>query len=132
MSGLLIAAVALGGALGALGRWGIHAWLEGRPDALLHGSGFPWSTLIVNASGALFLGVVMRLVVAAPGTGLLRAFAAAGLAGGFTTFSTYSYEGMMLLQARMYGRAALYMGGSVVAGLAAVSLGFLLGGMFRN
>lgn len=120
----MMAAVAVGGALGALARLGVYTWMgRGAADS------FPWSTLVVNVSGSLFLGITLRVLTDAPAGSLLRSFLAVGVAGAFTTFSTFSHDGILLLQAREYGRAATYLGGSVVLGLAAVLAGFGLAGL---
>lgn len=117
----MIGWVALGGALGAAARYGLTGWVHAWA-----GSAFPWGTLSVNAGGSFLLGLTVRyleFVVAAPE---LRAAITVGFLGAFTTFSTYSYETVALLQERAWGRAAAYAFGSlgvgvlfVVAGLAA-------------
>jgi fluoride exporter len=117
----ILLAIAAGGALGALGRSGLSVWV-GRwaPPT------FPWGTLIVNVTGSLFLGVVLRLLDGMAATSAWRAFLTVGVAGAFTTFSTFSLENVQLLQEREYGRAALYMSSSVVLGICALLLGLAL------
>lgn len=111
--------VALGGATGALARWGVNVWVEGR-------LGLPsfWATAVVNAGGSLLLG----LLYARTGDPQLRALLGVGVLGGFTTFSTFSNDAMTLAANGRLGAAALYAGGSVVAGLGGVVLGRALGG----
>ena len=113
--------IAIGGALGALGRYTaagwVHAWA---------GDAYPWGTLVVNILGSVVLGFFYRAAEAllvSPGT---RAFVGIGFLGAFTTFSTFSYETAALLQDREWGAAALYSLGSVALGLAGAFLGFWL------
>jgi len=116
-----LAYVALGGALGALARYGISGWVYDRM-----GESFPWGTLVVNLLGCLVLGVAIRwlqVTAVAPG---VRPFLTIGLLGAFTTFSTFSYETVALLQEGQWLRAGLYVGGSVALGLIAMMAGMAL------
>lgn len=114
----LLLAVAVGGALGALGRWGLGTLL---PD----GSGFPWTTFAVNVAGCFLLAllpaadVVRRHILLPPllGTGAL---------GGFTTLSTYAEQGRGLLAGGQEWLALTYLAGTLVACVAAVLLADLL------
>lgn len=101
----LLLVIALGGALGSIGRWATA-------EALPHqGAEFPWATWTVNISGAFLLGVVTVLASDVwPSARHLRPFVGVGVLGGFTTFSTY------VLDAR----------GAFAAGSPAVALGSLL------
>ena len=117
--GAVLLAVGLGGALGSGARWGVS-------EALAGAGGFPWSTLLVNVSGALLLGVLMVVVadvLTAPR--LLRPFLGVGVLGGYTTFSAYALETRELLVAGEHAAAATYSLGSVVAGLLAAWLGIV-------
>ena len=90
------------------------------------GENFPWGTLVVNLVGCLALGLVIRwLQVSAVAPGV-RPFLTIGLLGAFTTFSTFSYETVALLQEGQWLRAGLYMGGSVALGLIAMVAGMVL------
>ena len=95
-------AIALGGALGALLRYGVGTGV----DRWL-GRAFPWGTLLINASGSLAMGMLYVLLVE---RGLLspplRAVLMVGLLGAFTTFSTFSLETVHLLERGEAGRAA--------------------------
>lgn len=115
-------AVALGGALGALGRWAASSWIQGRT-----GLQFPWGTLGVNLAGAFLLGVAYGTFEHIQLSAATRAFMTLGFLGAFTTFSTFSYEAVLLLQRGETGRALGYVGGSVVAGLLAVVVGLAVG-----
>jgi fluoride exporter len=119
--GFVVAAVAAGGALGALARYGVATAIPAAP------TGFPWATLVINVTGCLLIGVLMVLVTEVfPGHHLLRPFLGTGVLGGFTTFSTYVVDTQRLVDG---GRAALglfYLAGTLVAALAAVWVGSAL------
>ncbi|MEU9705710.1 CrcB family protein [Streptomyces sp. NPDC047981] len=112
----VVGAVAAGGALGATARYGASlAW----PTPA---GAFPWTTLTVNAAGCAAIGVLMVLVtevVTAPPP-LLRPFLGTGVLGGFTTFSTYALDTQRLLSSGDAARGVGYLGGTVVAALAAL------------
>lgn len=116
--------MALGGAAGALARYGVGGWIHG-----LTGAAFPWGTLAVNVAGCFALGLAMPLLQASIATPEARAFVAVGLLGGFTTFSTFSFEAMTLVQDSQWARAAAYTFGSVGLGLVAAFAGFWMGTM---
>ena len=112
--------VAVGGALGCVSRYYLTAFIQQRA-----GPSFPVGTLLINITGSFLLGFIMRYtlqsgVVSAETRMLLTS----GFCGGYTTFSTYSYETAMMLDDGEYGRAALYIGSSVVLALAGTFLGF--------
>jgi len=115
--------LAAGGAAGTLARYGLGTWIPTRP-----GTGFPWATLAVNVLGSFVLGVAVRAFEVAPVSPEVRGLVTVGFCGGFTTFSTFSYETAALMQAGHYGRALLYAAGSVVAGLIALFAGMALAG----
>lgn len=81
---------------------------------------------MVNVVGALVLGLVVRTAELSAMSPELRAFLAVGLCGAFTTFSTFSYETVQLLQAGLWPRAAAYALGSLALGLAALAAGLAL------
>jgi len=112
-------AIAIGAAAGALGRYGISTWATAR-----FGASFPVGTLLINLLGSLLIGAVIalfttRLSVSWPWRPLL----VTGLLGGFTTFSSYSYESYQLLLRGDWLLAAVNALGSVALGLVAVALG---------
>ncbi len=90
--------------------------------------GFPWATFIVNVVGCLLIGLLWGLSVRSSNAllGHLGLFLSVGFCGGFTTFSTFSKESLALLQTGSYVIFALYAVGSILLGLAAVALGYLL------
>jgi CrcB protein len=116
-----VAAVAVGGALGALARWGVA-------EAIPHDSGrFPWDTLLTNVAGCFLIGVLMVLVIEVlPDRRLVRPFFVTGILSGFTTFSTYTLDIRTLLAAGRPALAAAYLGGTLLLGLLAVVAGLRL------
>ncbi len=110
--------VGLGGAIGAIARYGLSGWVQRSVDT------FPLGTLTVNVLGCLVLGAMMTLVeersALSPNT---RLFLGIGLLGSFTTFSTFGFETLELLRDREYTSALLSVGGNVGVGLVAVVLG---------
>jgi CrcB protein len=117
------AAVALGGALGALARYGLDRFIERRSFAL-----FPWSTFTINASGCLLIGIVIAALVDRHHTPLwLRIGLVMGVLGGYTTFSTFAQETLELIEEGDPGVAILYGVGSVVAGVLGVLVGMKVG-----
>lgn len=110
--------VALGGALGASGRY-----LVGRLTIRAMGPGFPWGTLTVNILGSLLMGVIVVLL--ARKGNALAPFLMTGVLGGFTTFSAFSLDAFTLYERGEPGLALVYVSASVVLGLAAIVLGIL-------
>ena len=90
--------------------------------------GFPWATFTVNVMGCLLIGLLWGLSVRSSNalSGHLSLFLTVGFCGGFTTFSTFSKESLALLQTGSYLTFALYAVGSVLLGIAAVALGYLI------
>jgi CrcB protein len=116
------ALVAAGGALGALARWGLSAYIQRFAEM------FPAGTLTVNILGSLILGFIMA---SAKYYGVFprswRLLLATGFCGSFSTFSTFSYETFTLLDAPLYGIANLTL--NIIGGLLAVHGGYLLAGV---
>ncbi len=121
----LMLVVGLGAAIGSVSRSLVSL-------GMLHllGHGFPWGTLCVNALGSLLIGLYAAL--SAPegrlaSTPAMRQFVMAGFCGGFTTFSIFSLETLLLVERNEIARAAANTGGSVILWLAAVWLGHRIG-----
>jgi fluoride exporter len=115
-------AVAAGGALGSVLRFGLSAWIQG-----LAGRGFPWGTLTVNALGCLAVGVLYALFVDRFADQMVwRAGLLIGVLGGFTTFSAFSIETFNLLEQGETVSAVTYVLVSVLMCLAATWLGVVL------
>ena len=116
-------AVAVGGALGALGRYSLDRAIERRSVSV-----FPWSTFLINVSGCLAIGLVIAAVVDRPRAPLwLRTGLVMGLVGGYTTFSTFAQEGLDLVEEGHAGLAFAYAAASVGLGVAAVFAGLKVG-----
>jgi len=119
----VLAAVALGGILGAEARYGLsRAWVH-RPD------GFPWSTLLVNLTGCLLIGVLMATLPQLPRPHrLARPFLGTGMLGGYTTYSTFAVEVQQLVRQHRPGTAAGYLAATVLGCAVAVWLAAGLAG----
>lgn len=115
--------IALGGAVGSVARYGIGGWVQ-----LRAGFSFPWGTLIVNILGSLLIGFSIRYVEGVSVTPEVRALLTVGLLGAFTTFSTFSYETVVLLQRGEWSRAGAYAAGSLALGVGAVYAGAAVAG----
>ncbi len=114
--------IAAGGALGALCRY-----LLGNIITRMMGSNLPWGTFIINIAGCFFMGALMTLIVERQLlSAAWRLFLCVGLLGGFTTFSSFGYEGVTLLLQGNLAAALGYVGGSIFLGLAAVGVGVLV------
>ena len=112
--------VALGGAGGALARWGTT-----RALTALGGWDAAWSTALVNVAGAFALGLAASLL--AERQGALALLVMVGFLGAFTTFSTFAMDAVWLLRERGVGLASAYIGASVALALVAFVLGAGLG-----
>ena len=112
--------VAAGGALGAVARYGI-----GR---LLPAGGWPWATLTVNGVGGLLMGLLAGWLALRAGAGQesLRLFAAVGLLGGFTTFSAFSLETVLMIERRQFAMAGGYVLASVALSVLALFIGLMV------
>ncbi|MCC6935569.1 MAG: fluoride efflux transporter CrcB [Thermomicrobiales bacterium] len=114
--------VGVGGGAGAISRYLLSGWIN-----TVAGPG-PFAIFVINVTGAFLLGFFMTLTqdrfIVSPDT---RRLVATGYLGGYTTFSTWSWETMQLIQTGEYARAFLNGAGSLVAGLVAVYLGIIVG-----
>ena len=119
--------LAVGGALGALGRYWVTGWVH-----QWGGPGFPWGTLGVNLIGSFLLGFVVQTSVIAGWSAELRLFVAVGFLGAFTTFSTMAYETLELLRAGQGTEALAYVGLNLVLGVLLVALGMAAVAVLRG
>ena len=109
---------AIGGALGALARWGIAEGLPSSP------AGWPWATLVVNLTGCLLLGALFAVLAARlPDAPWPRPLLAVGVLGGYTTYSAFAVEVVRLAEAGALITAGAYVVVSVVGGVVAVAAG---------
>ena len=118
----LILAVAAGGAIGSVARYlvgiGAGKWL---------GTGFPWGTLAVNIVGSFLIGVLVESFALRWDAGqTTRAFLVVGLCGGFTTFSAFSLDFVVLVGRNAMGPALLYVIASVALSIVGLYAGMQL------
>lgn len=119
---MLAVAVGLGAAVGAVARYLVDQAVARRRDRV-----FPAGTWLINLSGSFVLGLLAGLAAhhgLAPGT---VAIAGTGVCGGYTTFSTFAYETVRLMEEGSGLVALANLAGSLVAGLAAAALGLGIG-----
>ena len=114
-----VAVISLGASVGAVLRWGAGLWLNGRWQ------GFPLGTLLVNCVGGLLVGIALAWFERTPYE-MLRLLLVTGLLGGFTTFSAFSVESLVLLQRGEWLLAGVHTLGHVVGALAFAAVGFRL------
>jgi CrcB protein len=114
--------IAAGSAIGGMSRYLIGGLIQRMLDTT-----FPTGTLLINVTGSFLLGAILRYGVETPTlTPELRAFLTVGFCGGYTTFSTFSYEAVALLEDGEWERAGVYIGLSLLLSIAATFLGFAL------
>jgi fluoride exporter len=114
--------IAAGSAIGGVGRY----LLGGAIQRATNGT-FPVGTLWINLTGSFLLGLILRYGVDSPTlTPEVRAFLTVGLCGGYTTFSTFSYETVALIQDSEWARAGLYIALSLGLSLLATWLGIVV------
>lgn len=115
--------VGAGGAIGAMARYGVSVAI-GR----LLPMSFPLATLVVNVLGSLLMGMLIGILARTlpPMAPEIRLFAAVGILGGFTTFSSFSLDTIALIERGALAQAVVYVGLSVVVCLAGLYLGLLI------
>lgn len=113
----------IGGGLGACLRFFISLMAYN-----ILNSSFPWGTFIINIAGSFLLGLVAAYSINKPDfiDGNFKLFITTGFAGGFTTFSTFSWEFLTLLREGFYVQGLLYSVGSLLLGLMAAFIAFIL------
>lgn len=122
-SPLLILCVGLAGAVGALSRYVLGRFIAERV-----GAQFPFGTFVINVSGAFVIGLIFALVSHKHVSTVVQTILATGFLGGYTTFSTMSWEGLQLIRGGSTRLSIVYLGGSVLLGLLAALLGVVVGG----
>ncbi len=111
--------VALGGAVGSVGRYLVSKWVTG----VMPWTAMPWGTLTVNVVGSLLIGVLLGMTTKEGLTPEMRLLLVTGFCGGFTTFSTFASESLAMMKAGDALLMALYVGISVMIGILAVFVG---------
>lgn len=111
--------VGLGGGLGSILRYGTSVLIKPKL--------FPFATLTVNLTGCFIIGLVFALNIKQDGiANNWKLFLVSGICGGFTTFSAFSLENMVLLQSGKTGLALTYIAASILLGIGATFLGYQL------
>jgi CrcB protein len=116
--------IAIGGAVGAGARYEV-----GRAMQPAGAGAFPWATFLINIVGSFILGLAYRYIDGTTASANMRALIGIGFCGGFTTFSTFSYDAVRLFQDGQPARAALYVAGSVGICIAGTFAGIAIGSM---
>lgn len=119
---MLIWYIAAGSAIGGVSRYIVGTVLQQR-----FGVAFPIGTLLVNVTGSLLLGFILRFALG--GTQMspeTRVFLTTGFCGGYTTFSTFSFDTAAMFESGQYRRAVVYVTLSVVLSVLATFAGFAL------
>lgn len=115
--------IAAGGALGAVSRFCLGNFIS-----RIIGRALPYGTFVINIVGCFFMGLIMTMIIE---RGMLsaawRLLLCVGFLGGFTTFSSFGYETLMLLQEEKIFAALAYVGGSIILGLMSAALGVAVG-----
>jgi len=111
--------VGIGGAIGAMARFAAGSAIGSLPN------GFPLATALINVAGSLAMGVLIGVLAKTTPQyqNEIRLFVAVGIFGGFTTFSSFSLDAITLIERGDFLLAALYIVGSVLLSLAALSVG---------
>ena len=105
----VVLAIAIGGALGSVARYALNVAIQSRLT-----DPFPLGIMVINVGGSFLLGFLMRLSLETTGISPeLRLFLTTGFCGGFTTFSTFSYDALTLFETGAFRSAWTYLIGSV-------------------
>jgi CrcB protein len=119
----LFVVTGLGGMAGSMLRYGIQHFIKVAEE-----SSWPWNTFWINLSGSLLIGLLFGLFTKQlQDSEYLRVFLMPGFCGGFTTFSAFSLELLLLLQQSKFLSAGTYAFGSLVFGVGLCFLGYLMG-----
>lgn len=114
--------VAFAGSLGAVCRFMLDGHIKAR-----FSQDFPWATFIINVTGSLALGVVTGVLLSHKGFSSTATIIGAGFCGGYTTFSTASFETVRLLEKRRYAATLSNVGAGLGAAIIAAVIGLAIG-----
>jgi len=118
---MIVLAIAMGGAIGAVARFMVDGYVQDRLGHL-----FPWGTFVINVSGSLLLGLLIGVTLYHGFPHLPYVILATGFCGAYTTFSTFGYETIRLADENAGLPAGAFALGSLAAGLVAAALGLSL------
>lgn len=118
-------AIAAAGSLGAMSRFVLDGHIKAR-----YNHSFPWATFIINVTGSLLLGFVTSVLIMHRSFANAEAVVGIGFCGGYTTFSTASFETVRLLEKRHYSAAMANALGGLVATVVAATCGLYIGRLF--
>ncbi|SCX00516.1 camphor resistance protein CrcB [Agrobacterium sp. DSM 25558] len=120
---LNIALVAIGGAIGSIARYLVGVW-----SVRFAGPNFPLGTLTVNVVGAFLIGLTVEVIARRfDASSEMRVFLVTGVIGGFTTWSSFTLDAVVLFERGEIGLSALYLGASLLVSFAAIFAGLALG-----
>ncbi len=120
---MTVVGVVVGGALGSIVRYLLDLGLTVR-----RGSIFPWGTFVANLAGSMVLGLLTGVTVGAPELPRwIGPLVGAGFCGALTTYSTFGLETVRLAETGAWRYAVVNAAATVIAGLAAVTLGVMVG-----
>jgi CrcB protein len=114
--------VALAGSIGAISRFVLDGHIRAK-----YNHTFPWATVVINITGSFILGLVSGVLLKRKGFADIETIIGIGFCGGYTTFSTASFETVRLLERREYKRAFGNAAGGLAATVLAASLGLIIG-----
>jgi CrcB protein len=118
----VLLAIAIGGAIGSLVRYFVAGAVQSAAWP-----GFPWGIFVVNVSGGFVMGIIVALgALKLTYTPEIRAFLTVGILGGYTTFSTFSLDSVLLIERGALASAAAYVVGSAVLSILALFAGMWL------
>lgn len=115
--------IGLGGALGAAARFLLGMFINRNAKGLV---GFPIGTLIINITGSFILGIIVNLHLAGKVADWVWFFGGIGFCGAYTTFSTFGYEIITLIEAKKSNLAIIYLVSSLVVGVIAAAIGLMI------
>ncbi|MDJ0394514.1 fluoride efflux transporter CrcB [Rhodococcus sp. G-MC3] len=122
---MIVLLLAMAGALGATARFVVDSFVKSK----LRGTSFPWATVGINITGSLVLGFLAGLVVFRNGSNDLQTVIGTGFCGGYTTFSTASYETVRLVQSGKRFQALISSVGTLTLSIGACAGGFAAAGV---
>lgn len=122
MSLMILLAVGVGSGIGALIRYFVAGAIQSAAWP-----GYPWGIFVVNITGGFVMGLIVELsALKISLTPEMRAFLTTGILGGYTTFSTFSLDSVLLIERGQYGTAAIYVVGSTLLSILALFAGLWL------